>query len=338
MSWRNGQTLGDSLLQELVTVLKLNEHWMEEQPDGFTWWAGDYRQKVWCEPGVFHQTETVYRIHCETDVIRGRGKAAQWEVALEREMDHTSLNAMVYSTSEDTYKLHSSIFATEANVGYLKRTAFAAVILQVIEAEQVARKLQTSVGAVPATSSHPVSGLRTTRDAMLSAEETFFCPAGKGPSRWTGVSEWMETERVMERESEKFHSDHQTHLQAEFPWHASQAPRGIVLDVTSRELHPILGSGLHFTLTIPLMMSQERVSHMAIELNQYERDESKRSHMLGSWSCHDGLIAYRSFIPNTVYRPDLLPQLTLNMAVRAHWVDDFFVQKRRQAEASKAST
>jgi hypothetical protein len=99
-----------------------------------------------------------------------------------------------------------------------------------------------------------------------------------------------------------------------------------------------LGSGLHFTLTIPLMMSQERVSHMAIELNQYERDESKRSHMLGSWSCHDGLIAYRSFIPNTVYRPDLLPQLTLNMAVRAHWVDDFFVQKRRQAEASKAST
>lgn len=337
MQWRQGQKFGHQLLVELMHTLKMDERWCEFDREGFTWWAADHAQHVWCEEGVYQHSTTTYRLHCETDLIRGRGHAADFELALEREMDHTTMNAVVYHPESDTYKLHSSVFATEENMAYLKRTCFAAVILQVIEAQVVARKLAQNVGATPATSAHPTMGIRTVHDPMMSAAESYFRPQGAQPSRWQGVSEWLETERAMERESEKFSSDHHTHLQAEFIWSASQASRGIVLDVTTREPHPVLGNGLHFTLSVPLVMSPERVSHLAVELNQYERDNWKRSHMLGSWSCHDGMLAFRSFVPNTVYRPELLPELSLQMAIRAHWVNEFFVEKRRQAEAAKAT-
>lgn len=338
MQWREGQQFGDQLLLDLMKTLNVDEKWCEFDPEGFTWWAADHAQRIWCEEGVFQHTSTTYRIHCETDLIRGRGHAADFEVALEREMDLTTLNALVFDQPSDTYKLHSSVFATEENMAFLKRTCFAAVVLQVVEAQVMARKLSQSVGATPAASAHSTRGIRTQHDPILSSVGQYFVPAGQQPSKWIGVSEWVDTEKAMERESEKFTSDHQNHLQAEFLWSASQAHRGIVLDVNARESHPVLGNGLHFTLTVPLVMSPERVSHMAIELNQFERDQSKRSHILGSWSCHDGSLSYRSFIPNVVYRAELLPQLTLNMSIRAHWVNEFFVEKRRQAEAARAKT
>lgn len=337
MQWREGQQYGHQLLIELMKTLNVDEKWCEFDREGFTWWAADHAQRVWCEDGVFQHSATTYRVHCETDLIRGRGHAADFEVALEREMDQTTLNALVFDQGDDTFRLHSSVFATEENMTFLKRTSFAAVVLQLVEAQVMARKLQQAVGATPATSAHPTMGIRTQHDPVLGAIGQHFVPAGSQPSRWIGVREWVDTEKAMEREAEKYVSDHQTHLQAEFMWSASQTPRGIVLDVNSREAHAGLGNGLHFTLTVPLVMSPERVSHMAIELNQYERDQSKRSHMLGSWSCHDGALAFRSFIPNVVYRPDLLPELTLNMSIRAQWVNEFFVEKRRQAEAARTN-
>lgn len=337
MSWRLGDKFGHQLLLELSKTLISDQRYVEDDHEGFTWWANDLAQRVWCEEGIYQHATTTYRMHCETDLIRGRGRATAFELALEREMDHTTLNALVYDAPNDTYKLHSSVFATEENIVHLKRTAFSAVILQIVEAQMVAQKLVSSLGAIPASSAHPTMGIRTQADNMCHAMETFFKPQGAQQSRWQGAPEWADTERAVERESEKFTSDHHTHLQAEFIWSASHATRGIVLDVTTREPHPILGNGLHFTLSVPLVMSPERVSHMALELNQYERDNWKRTHMLGSWSCHGGVLAYRSFVPNTVYRAELLPELTLNNAVRAHWVNEFFVEKRRQAEAAKSA-
>ncbi len=338
MDWRQGHQYGHQLMIELMKTLNVDQKWCEFDAEGFTWWGADHAQRVWCEEGVFQHVTTTYRLHCETDLIRGRGHAADFELALEREMDHTTLNSLVYDKPSDTYKLHSSCFATEENMVFLKRVCFAAVVLQVTEAQVVSRKLQGAVGAQPATSAHPTMGIRTQHDPMMSCVQQFFLPHGQQPSRWIGVPEWLETEKAMEREAEKFTSDHHHHLQAEFLWSASQTPRGIILDVNSREPHPVLGNGLHFTLTVPLVMSPERVSHMALELNQYERDNWKKSHMLGSWSCHDGFLAYRSFVPNTVFRADLLPQLSLNMASRAEWVNEFFLEKRRQAEAMRATS
>lgn len=336
MSWRNERGFGQEILDELIKALQMDQRWLVDDFEGFTWWPGDLAQRVWCETGVFHNSVTTYRLHAETDLIRGSGRAQQFELELERAMDHATMNGLVYDEKADTYKLHSSVFATEDNIVYLKRTSFSAAILQISEAQEVAMMLREKLRALPATSSHPTMGLRPTPDPMLKAADSFFKPQGAHPSRWAGVSEWRETDLAMERESVRFTSDHLTHLTAEFEWNAG--PQGTIrLDVNSREPHPKLGNGLHFTLSVPLVMSPERVSHMALELNQFERDNWKRSHMLGSWSCHDGHLAYRMFLPNTIYRPELLPEMTLNMSIRAHWTNEFFVEKRRQAEEMRSS-
>lgn len=302
---------------------------------GFRWWPSDQCQHVWCEEGIFQNSVTTYRLHAETDVIKGSGRAKQFEVELERMMEHTSLNALIYHQDEDVYRLHSSIFATEENMEYLKRTSFAAIILQLHEARHLAHTLRESLRAVPANTSHPTMGLRPQDDPMINAHQAYFVPAGQHPSKWSGVPEWRETEFAVEREATKFQSDHHTHLVADFPWEA-QPEKSIRLDVNTREAHPELGNGLHMTLNIPLVMSPERVSHLALELNQHERDNWKRAHMLGSWACHDGLLCFRLFLPNVLYRQELLVHFVLQMAVRAHWSNEYFMDLKRKAEAARA--
>lgn len=272
MSWRNENDFGCALLREFLQSIRIDEHWLIDQPQGFTWWPSDLAQRVWCEPGVFSHVQTTYRLHAETDIIRGRGHAREYQTTLERDMDHITMSSLVYDQEADTFRLHASVFANEDNMTYLKRTFFSAVILQVREADQLARHLIAEQQATRATSAHPTAGLRPHPDPLLNAPEQFFCPKGKEASLWMGVPEWRETEYAIEREATKFTSDHQTHLTAEFPWTALPSQRGVVLDVTCREPHPMLGNGLHFTMSIPLTIGPDRVGQLAVELNQYERD------------------------------------------------------------------
>ncbi len=332
MSWRKPDSLGLQLISELVQAMRFEQSWMSDTKGGFIWWPTGQAQRIWCDAGFYHNSVSSYRIHAETDLIRGAGKASDFEVELEHEMDAATMSALVYDAKEDTYKLHSSVFATEENMVFLKRTCFAAVILQIREAQIIAEHLKTKHNAVVALTEHPEMGFRRHPDDILHAPEQFFCPTGLQESKWNGVREWRETELAIERESIKFNSDHHTHLSAEFEWNASHSTEGIGLEVRTREPHQMLGNGLHFTLIIPLIMSLDRTSHLALELNQFERDNWKWTHLLGSWCSHDAKLAYRMFIPNVLYRPELLPELTLQMANRAHWVNEWFVEKRREAD------
>lgn len=338
MAWRMGEQYGDQIVCEIYQALHVDPAWVKDDQTGFRWWPSDYSQRVWCDAGVYQQATTIYRIHVETDLIKGAGRAQAFELALEREMDNTTLSGLVFDKEDDTYKLHCSIFASEENMVYLKRTLIAAVMLQLYEAQVVRQHLQSALGAVPAISTPPNGALRTRPDAMLQAAQQFFVPIGKEPCKWIGVPEWRETEHAIEREANEFKSDHETHLQAGFAWTPTDSATGIQLEVSTSELHPELGAGLHFTLTVPLQMTPEHVSHMALTLNQYERDNWKRSHMMGSWSCHQGRLAYRMFLPNTIYNRDLLPQMTINMANRAYWVNEYFTEMRREADARRQMT
>lgn len=337
MSWQERSELGTSLVAEISEALKVPEKWRVDQQRGFTWWAEDFAQHVWCDPGLYHNAQAVYRVHSETDLLKGRGNAEKFEVELERAMDASTFSAVVYDEAQDTYKLHCSVYAHSENVHWLKRMLFAAVAIQVAEAHQIGHKLAKTLHAVPASSAHPQNGIRSDRDPMLSVIDMYFKPNGSQPSRWKGASEWREMERIMERQSLTFDSDHESHMTATFEWRGGFGADRIALLVSTDEPHPELGNGLHFTLTLPIEMSPEHLAHLALELNQIERNEWKRSHMLGSWSVHGDRVAFRNFIPNTVYNSEILEQLTLNMGLRANWVSDYFEQRARQASVYGAA-
>lgn len=338
MSWRNKSDLGEELVAEVHAVLRIQDQWMIEQGNGFTWWAADFAQSVWCDMGLYFNAQTTYRLHAETDLLRGRRQPHLYESVIEKEMDACSFSAVIYDEPSDTFRLHTSIFATHENVGWLKKVFFAAVALQVAEASQIGHKLATAIGGVPASSAHPTAGIRSTPDPNLAVVPRYFGPQGVLPSRWTGAPEWQLMERTMEREAHNFWCDHRSALTADFPWDAGPSPESrIRLEISSEQPHPVLGNGLCQTLTVPLRLTPEHVARMALELNAYERKEWKRSQMLGSWVNHNDTLAYRCFVPNTVYNPEILQNLSLSMAVRAQWVNEFFMVKKHEAMSRSAA-
>jgi hypothetical protein len=323
------------MVGEVHDLLRLNDQWLVGDQLGFTWWADDFAQRVWSDVGVFHHATTVYRLHSETDLLRGRGRAHHFELELERQMDACTLSGVIYDRPSDTFKLHCSIFVSEENAGYLRKAFAGAVALQVAEAHRIGHDLARRLGAVPASSAHPTAGIRSTPDTILQRAPEFFRPAGALPSRWSGVTEWRDVELMLDREAMTFTCNHSTEFTAQFAFDPIPGS-ATTLTATCHEPHPVLGNGLHFTLVVPLPMPPDRAAHMALELNNHEREQWKRSHMLGSWCLHEERLAFRAFVPNALYNPDLLPHCAVNMALRAQWVNEFFYAMKMQASQASA--
>jgi len=325
LGWRDKSDLGLEVIEKAHDTLKITNQWRTDQARGYTWWASDFAFRVWAEEGFYHNATATYRLHIETDLLRGRGKAHQFEVALEKEMDSSSMSAVVYDHTDDTYRLHCSVFLNSDNAEWLSKLFPAAAVLQLSEANSIVHDLARVLHATPAVSEHPQSGMRREPDPMLHALDQWFKPLGQKPSHWLGAAEWRDMERYMERQAVTFECDHQSVLRATFDWRVNPN-LSQVLECTCHEPHPILGNGLHLTLTLPLELAPEPCAHLALQLNQHERHEWKRSHMIGSWCVHGTQLAFRAFLPNTVYQHDLLPQIALTMALRAQWVDEYFLE------------
>lgn len=343
MNWQERSDLGLALVGDVHDLLHVEDAWRIDEPRGFQWWPADFAQHIWADMGLYHHEQAVYRMHVETDLISGRGHHEDFELALETAIDQCTFSAIIYDKARDVYRLHSSVYASPENIQWLKKTFFAAAALQIAEARDLVATLSRGAAAVPATSAHPRSGLRSQVSPVVGAREQFFKPNGGVESRWRGVEEWPEMERLMKREALSIDSDHATRLHAEFPWQGpgvslTGAEPRVQLEITTEEPHAILGNGLHFTLTLPLALEAKRVAHLALELNEVERKDWKRCHMLGSWCDHKDQLTFRCFVPNTLYNPELLPKLGMDMFVRAAWADEWCLQNRASApEALRAS-
>jgi hypothetical protein len=53
-------------IQFLYSLLRIDDEWSVREPRGFTWWAGDYVQRVWAEPCVEDQGIWLSRLVAET--------------------------------------------------------------------------------------------------------------------------------------------------------------------------------------------------------------------------------------------------------------------------------
>lgn len=330
MSWQSRSDLGLAIIGQVNDALKISDKWRLDEPRGFTWWASDYAQRIWSDQSVFHNTQAIFRVHAEIELIRGRGHAREHEVYFSNLMSCANLSALVYDENQDTFKLHCSVYAGDDNADWLSRLFLGAVGIQVSEAAMKARQLASDVKSAPAATGHPNSGMRADADPMCKAIEMFFRPAGAGASRWENAAEWDEAHYNVRRLAEKVSSDDKSFLHAEFPWDGSDV---VTLEVTTQRPHPDLGHGLHLQLILPTQMADENAAHAAMELNSEERREWKWVHDLGSWCCHEGAVEFNCFVPNTSYNKHVLPALVHDMAIRASWAAELF----RRESAGKAS-
>lgn len=334
MSWRKRETVGDQMVAAAHDLLRIEDRYLVEDRNGFTFWAGELATRVRADEGLFRQGQVTYRVTAETEMVRGRGHMAELINALEHELDQCSFSGAIYNRERDVFSLHTSIYASGDNAEWLQKVFCAAVALQAAEAHSLAEKFSRTFHASVAMSEHPQNGLRTQKDLMLTEAWRLFHPSGDQPSRWINSPEWQRCEWVMERESISFQSDRATHLKAEFPWHGNEGH--ITLQVTTDEPHPTLGNGLHCTLTIPLRLNPTAIGHLSLELNTFEHDEYKRCHTLGSWCDHDDQLAFRTFIPNALHTTGAIEDVCVALSTRAIWVDEWFMEKRRQAQSQSA--
>jgi hypothetical protein len=332
MSWRQCSTLGEEIVKEVHDLLRIDDTYLLDVPDGFVYWAGDLATQVTTDMGLFRQGQSSYKLTATTDLLKGRGHWRDLALALEHEMDDCSFSGPVFDPVEDVFKLYCAVYVTNDQAHWLRRTFAAAVALQIAEAHDMAASFVQRFHATPATSGHPQNGLRAHADDTLTHAYGLFHPSGDAPSRWIGCETWERAGWVMEREAHNFHTDRQTSLNADFDWTATED--GFQhLEVRTDEPHPKLGNGLHITLTVPMRLNPEAIGHLVLDLNSYERAEYKRCHTLGSWCEHDGRLAHRLFFPNALFDNDLLEEACVTMATRAIWVDEWFAEKKRQAMA-----
>ena len=322
MSWHNPDDLGLEIISFIHQSLKVEPEWSIDAGDrGFTWWAGELAQHVWSEESNFYNSTATFKIHAETDLVSGQGRAGRLELPLMSAMRNTSLCGVVYESEKDVYRLHSSAYLHGDNVDVMKRVMSAATVLQLDEAMVLSHQAAQSLKAIPAMSEHPAHGFRKQLSPMAHAAQLFFRPHGQTPSKWIGQPEWKQTEWAMEREAQSFRSDHHAELNATYYW---PGEGDAVLHVSALYPHPVLGSGLLVKLVLPVKLGQEACAHKAVELNARERSEWMRSHFLGSWCFDKECLEFECFVPNTSYNPDLLLTLVTSMSIRAQWCAETF--------------
>jgi hypothetical protein len=329
MSWRTGDTLGEQMVKEVHDLLRIDDTFLVERPDGFTYWAGDLATSVGTDYGVFRQGQCTYKLTATTDMVKGRGHLEELVGELEHAMDDCSFSGPVYDRASDTFQLYAAVYANEDD-GWLHKGFAAAVALQVAEAHSMASRFVKSFGAVRASSAHPTAGLRSHEDGSLTHAYDMFRRSGSQPSKWVGDPRWEACGWIMERSARDFQTDRATFLSAAFDWRLTE-DGPMSLEVRTDEPHPALGNGLHVTLTVPMRLSQSAIGHLVLDLNTHEKDEYKRCHTLGSWCGHGGRLAHRLFVPNALYEPSVLESVCVTMTTRAVWTHEWFEGLKAQA-------
>jgi hypothetical protein len=337
VSWKKRETLGEQIVADVFDVLTPPADWLLNQPDGFTWWPGELAQRVWTDQGIFRNSRTYYRLHSETDLVRAGKHKGELDAILEKHMDECAFSSLIYEARSDTYKLHSSIYADTEIAHWITKIYQTAVKLQIADAYRIVDKVTEQLHPSHAVTTHPTSGVREDRDPRIGAAVDPIVSNGQGKSMWLGLDEWRDVDWAMERQALAWakndgHSSHST-----FYW-AANTDEVIRLKITCDEPHPMFGNGLHFTLTVPLKMSAQHVAYMALELNMYEKENWLKTHMLGSWCNHEGALAFRLFVPNANYQDGVLHELSVTMAARAIWTNEYFFAKKQAAEAAKQAS
>ncbi|MCW5939408.1 MAG: hypothetical protein KF884_02240 [Fimbriimonadaceae bacterium] len=329
MSWRTGDTLGEQMVKEVHDVLRIDDAYLAERPDGFTYWAGDLATSVTTDYGVFRQGQCTYKLTATTDMVKGKGHLEELVSALEHSMDDCSFSGPVYDAPTDTFQLYAAVYASE-DEGWLHKGFAAAVALQIAEAHSMAQAFGDRFHATRATSAHPSAGIRSHEDGSLTHAYGMFRHSGSQPSRWIGDPRWEACGWIMERSARSFETDRSTFLKAEFDWRLTNDGL-MTLEVRTDEPHPTLGNGLHVTLVVPMRLSASAIGHLVIDLNTHEMDEYKRCHTLGSWCEHGGKLAHRLFVPNALYDPGVLESVCVTMTTRAIWTHEWFEEMKARA-------
>jgi hypothetical protein len=327
--------MGRRVVELLRDHLSIDEEWMVEDDEGFTWWPHRHAQRIWAEAPVEQMGIVAQRVNVETDLAHGDNVLdPSFELVLMLPFADASLAGPV--VVEDTVRLRSSAVVTEDNADWTGRLLQMASAIQLVNAEVRAGDLLSAMELSESVSAHPTNGARAEPDEMLHVLDDL--PEREGVSAWLGCEEMSAIPTMMSERGLPATGD-EIAFTVELPFgdRGGSAVTGgdsHLLQVTT-DPHPSLGAGVRVRLRLRRWPREpDGRLLLPVSLNGWERDQPPGPHLLGSWAADpptvdpDATPYFTCFVPNITFAPGILTNLVLSMGVRAQSVAELIDPSR----------
>jgi hypothetical protein len=319
--WRceDDPDIGIDAINRVYRLWQVDERWSVREERAFSWWAGDFRQRVYVDNGRKDHEAHVYKLSAVTEVLKevdpGAPDTATQIAALNT---FSASHALVLDESARRATLTCSVLFHMESADWVVPLFAALAITQLIDAQARAEVYAEMFSAVPNKSHHPLSGVRADHDEILGTIAQVYLPAGQEASRWITSGEFEELLPLL-RHGNLFANGDRSGFTAEMAFGKDTA----LIRATGSELHRQFGTGLRLSLALPVALSEQAAVSLSLQLNAAEASSFTRSLFMGAWSVKEARGGYVpdfvSFIPNALYRPGLLFNLILSLGLKARW-------------------
>jgi hypothetical protein len=295
--------------------LQVDEQWSVRTERGFTWWADQTAQTIEIlgeETGP--DGDVGYLIGVRTEMVTDLDlTAAALGDLNEGPMRCAALSGPVYDAQTRTLSLCSLARVHEEIAPWMTVVIGAAAVTQIAEAGVLGPDLAQSLGAQPASSSHPQHGRRPEPDEMVYAV-SLFVDEGKEPCQWPAEQFDAAVDSFMRQPPSLMASAGGQGFTVEFPY----GPNSSLCQVIGTQPHPLYGNGLLVLQRFPYKVaSQDKGIELALTLNGAELTRNVTGYGFGSYVYDNDMLCFTGFVPNALHRQIALPNLYFACAARA---------------------
>jgi hypothetical protein len=313
---------------------------------GFSWWVGEFRQRIWAEPGVDEGGSMVFKVCTATDFVNdvdADSPAFVDQVAAAARSASTS--ALVFDPRDRTLRHWTTITLHEDIGSWVFPLMIGSAYSQLATVNSASDAAEQVFGGKRDRNSRPPRGPSSIRHARIEGWYAECEEEGRNCSAWAGTTEFAEAIELL-RSGNITASLTDQGLVAGFPFATNcladeaavgdlPADRTGLFEMDTAEPHPTHRNGLSTRLHLPLAMPEDLTHRLCAALNLLETREFTRSCLVGSWRAdRDGLV-FASFIPNILYVPDMVANLALAAQARTAWVAAKLGERDRQDAAAE---
>jgi len=323
--------LGLNFVRELHKLAAVPYQATSWELRGFSWWVGDFRQRIWAEPAVDEEDGPVFKVCAATDFINDLDPGDTRLIDRVAKLSQSaSTSSLVFDPVDRTLRHWTTITLYEDIGSWVFPLMIGSAYSQLAAVNSNCGDARQFFGGKPDQNSRPLRGPDSCRHARVESWGADCAEEGRNCSAWAGTGEFAEAVELLQRGDMIVRQDGEG-LIAGFPFsheqdtaHGSEsdlpADSTAVFEMSTETPHSVHGNGLSTRLYLPLALPEELACHLCTVLNLLETREFTGSCLVGSWCREDGGLAFSGFIPNILYHPGMVPNLALAARTRTAWV------------------
>ncbi len=325
--------IGIAAVEAMYSGMMIDDAWAVRRPRGFTWWAFRHAQHIDAdEPTPSDDGALGSTITIRTEILRDVPEADRLKATsvINRANPSQALSALVCDGESGTIDSYSVVRVHADTADLWTPLLMVSAVVQNLLAQVIWEDLALQIPGQPSHSAHPANGMRPLPDELLDVaaiagqQSTDDRPSFSGP---------LMSELLRFAEQWSFANGEDTAFTGEVPFtgtrtsieamvHGEGPIETAMVQVDTASSHPLLGSGAFIAMKLPLNVTEEEAVTVAAALNALEAAGRAPSKLLGSWCSFEDAVAFLTFLPAVTARSGLLPNLYLDAAVRARWVNE----------------